>query len=297
MFELVQVGRHTYYIDYPSKIGIYKPDDSENVYLIDSGNDGRIAKRALRTINERGWCVKAIFNTHCHADHVGGNAYFQEQTDCVAYVPDIDCAAVNFPILNSIMLYGSYPTKELANKFYMADQSVATPLSEAVMPEGLECIPLYGHTLGMVGYKTCDGVLFIADSVASPIVLEKYKVTYLVDVVGYLETLEKLEGMDGTVYVPSHGETTEDIRALTEVNREYVLKVTEDIIDFCSEPRMLDEVTKHFFDNNDVIFNMMQAALIGSTVRSYLSYLKESGRIDMVYIDNCIKWIKKADTQ
>ena len=38
MYELVQVGNRSYYINCPAKIGVYLADE-HNVYLIDSGND------------------------------------------------------------------------------------------------------------------------------------------------------------------------------------------------------------------------------------------------------------------
>ena len=290
MFELVQVGRRTYYIEYPSKIGVYKPDDSPNVYLIDSGNDGRIAKRVFRILEAEGWNLKGIFNTHCHADHVGGNAYLQSQTDCDIYVPDVDCGAVNNPQLNPVMLYGAYPTKELMGKFYMAEKSEAKPLSEATLPEGLEWFTLYGHTMGMVGYKTADGVVFAADSVSSQEVLKKYTVTYLIDVGGFLDSLDWLEEMDATLYIPSHCVPTESIKELTTANRNYVHRIIGEIIELCKEPKLTDQVVKHFFDHNEIVFNMMQYSLIGSTVKSYLSYLKSLGRISLVYIDNMAFW-------
>ncbi len=290
MFDLISVGEHTFYIDYPSRIGIYKPKETNDIYLIDSGNDEKIAKRILKTINQQGWTLKAIFNTHCHADHVGGNAYLQEQTGCKIYVPDIDCGAVNNPMLNPVMLYGAYPTKELTHRFYMAEKSVALPLSEAELPDGLEYYSLCGHTMGMVGFKTIDGVHFIADSVSSSEVLKKYTVTYLIDVGQYLATLDKLESMQGGVFIPSHCEPAEDIKALTDINRRYVRKIIAEILDFCLEPRLCDDIIKYFFDNNQLGFNMMQYALIGSTVRSYLSYLKELGKITLEYNYNTLLW-------
>lgn len=290
MFDLVSVGAHTYYIEFPSRIGIYKPDETEDVYLIDSGNDGRTAKRVLKVINEQGWNLKAIFNTHCHADHVGGNAYLQEQTGCKIYVPDIDCGAVNNPVLNPVMLYGAYPSAELTRKFYMAEKSVAMPISEAELPKGLEVFTLYGHTMGMVGYKTADNVLFIADSLASEEVLKRYTVTYLIDVEQYLATLDRLGTLGARLYIPSHCEPVENIEALAEINKQYVEKVISEILSLCREPQLCDDIIKHFFDNNELAFNMMQYALIGSTVRSYLSYLREREKISVVYNGNRLFW-------
>jgi len=44
MYELKQVGKNTYYIESPAKIGIYVMEDS-SVYLIDSGNDKEAPKK------------------------------------------------------------------------------------------------------------------------------------------------------------------------------------------------------------------------------------------------------------
>ncbi len=289
MFDLIELGNSTYYVDFPSKIGIYKTQ-GDKVYLIDSGNDKAIARRVLKMLNSRGWKLEAIFNTHCHADHVGGNSFLQENTGCKVYVPDIDCGSVNFPILNPVMLCGAYPAKELMGRFYMADGCVAEPLSSAVLPEGLEWFPLLGHTMGMVGFKTPDKVCFIADSVASSDVLQKYTVTYIISIGDYLKTLNYLETLGDTVFVPSHCEVTRDIASLTALNRSCVEKILQEITELCKTPQLPDDITKHFFDNNQLVFNVMQHSLIGSTVRSYLSYLQSLGRVEAVCIENRVYW-------
>ena len=44
MYECVQVGENTFFMDCPSRIGIYR--DGEAAWLIDSGNDKDAAKRS-----------------------------------------------------------------------------------------------------------------------------------------------------------------------------------------------------------------------------------------------------------
>ena len=51
MYELIQIGERSYYIQNPAKIGIYLANDQE-VYLIDSGND-KDAGRKIRKILEQ----------------------------------------------------------------------------------------------------------------------------------------------------------------------------------------------------------------------------------------------------
>lgn len=53
MFELVQVGQRSFYIENPTKIGLYKLSESE-VCLIDSGNDKSAARKVRQLLDERG---------------------------------------------------------------------------------------------------------------------------------------------------------------------------------------------------------------------------------------------------
>ena len=88
MYELIQLADSSYYIECPAKIGIYRINETE-VAAIDSGSDKDAAKKVLRVLNENGWKLKAIYNTHSHADHIGGNKYLQDQTK--ALLPIIPC--------------------------------------------------------------------------------------------------------------------------------------------------------------------------------------------------------------
>ena len=76
MYELIPVSDNTYYIQSPAKIGLVKLSDTQ-VCLIDSGNDKDAGKKVLKVLNANGWTLKAIYNTHSHADHIGGNQYLQ----------------------------------------------------------------------------------------------------------------------------------------------------------------------------------------------------------------------------
>ena len=73
MFELIQVGKKTYYIEGPVKIGIYKLNDTD-ICVIDTGNDKSMARRIDAIAQSNDWNIKLIINTHSHSDHCGGNA-------------------------------------------------------------------------------------------------------------------------------------------------------------------------------------------------------------------------------
>ena len=62
MFELHQIGKNTFYIESPAKIGIYRVKESD-VYLIDSGNDKDAGRKIRKILDEQGWNLKGIINT------------------------------------------------------------------------------------------------------------------------------------------------------------------------------------------------------------------------------------------
>ena len=153
MYELIQITERTYYIQSPAKIGLVRLDDRE-VCLIDSGNDKDAGRKVRQLLDKNGWSLRAIYNTHSNADHIGGNKYLQAQTGCKVYAPGIEAAFTRYPVLEPAFLYGGYPCKDLRHKFLLAQESDVEPLVEAVLPEGFELIQLPGHFFDMVGFRT-----------------------------------------------------------------------------------------------------------------------------------------------
>lgn len=293
MYELIQVANNSYYVNCPAKIGIYvNPDNS--VYLIDSGNDKDAGRKVRQILERNGWTLKAILNTHSNADHIGGNKYLQAQTGCKIFAPGIECAFTRSPILEPSFLYGGYPCKDLRHKFLLAQESDAQDISSPDFPAEIEVIPLPGHFFDMVGYRMPDGVTFLADCVSSPETLEKYQIGYIYDVQKYLETLDLIETLEAPAFVPSHAEVVPDMHGLAEVNRKKVLEIIEKVLEICAEPICFEQILKRVFDDYNLELNFQQYALIGSTLKGYLSYLKDAGRLEALIEDNMLLW-KRSD--
>mgnify|MGYP002906176621 FL=1 len=162
MYELTQVAGNSYYIQSPAKIGLVRLNDTD-VCLIDSGNDKEAGRKVRQILDANGWHLTAIYNTHSNADHIGGNQYLQNQTGCKVYAPGIECDFTRHPVLEPSFLYGGYPPKELQHKFLMAKPSDAQELTPACLPEGFEWLSLPGHFFDMVGFRTPDDVVYLAD--------------------------------------------------------------------------------------------------------------------------------------
>ena len=289
MYELIQVLNNTYYINCPAKIGLYL-DGDKGVYLIDSGNDKEAGRKVRQILDKNGWTLRAILCTHSHADHIGGNRYLQGQTGCKIYAPGIDCAFTRHPILEPSLLYGGYPPKDLRHKFLMAQDSGAEVLTAEALPGGFESISLPGHFFDMVGFRTADDVVFLADCLSSREILEKYQVGFIYDVAEYLRTLETVKDLQARMFVPAHAEASENIADLARYNIDKVLEVAEKILTLCLEPRCFEEILQGLFAAFAMKMDFQQYVLVGSTLRSYLAWLKDAGRVQVAFENNRMLW-------
>ena len=295
MYELIQVGENSFYMDCPSKVGFWR-ESGNAVWLIDSGSDRDAAKKVKKLLDAQGWTVKAILNTHSHADHIGGNQYLQNLYGCPVYAPGVECAFTRFPVLEPTLLYGGYAMKELQNKFLMAKASDAALLTPEVLPAGLELLPLPGHCYEMAGFRTDDGVVFLADCLSSEETLAKYQVGYLYDVGACLETLEMVKTLEASRFVPSHAAETTDIVSLAQANIDKVYEISDAILDLLTKPLLFEDLLAGVFRRFDLTMNLQQRMLLGSTLKSYLSWLKGLGKVDWVF-ENCRMLWKRTEEQ
>ena len=244
----------------------------------------------MKIAGQNGWRIKGIINTHSNADHIGGNQYIQKQTGCPIFASGIEGAFTRHPILEPSFLFGGYPFKELRSKFLLAKESEVTDCSSPGFPSELELIPLPGHFFDMVGVRTPDNTVFLADCVSSPSVLEKYGVTFIYDVAQYLATLDYIETIDAAVFVPSHADATTDIRPLAALNRAKVHEIAHAIEEICADPQTTESIIQAIFRAYRLTMTAEQYVLVGSTIRSYLSWMKDSGKLDLVIGEDSLRW-------
>ena len=289
MYELIQVAERSYYIQSPAKIGLVKLNE-QDVCLIDSGNDKDAGRKVRQLLDTNGWRLTAIYNTHSNADHIGGNKYLQGQTGCKIYAPGIDCAFTRHPVLEPSFLYGGYPCKELRHKFLMAQESDAQELTQESLPEGFEIIPLPGHFFDMVGFRTPDDVVYLTDCLSSRETLDKYQIGFIYDVAAYLDTLEMVKSLRAKMFVPAHAAASEDVADLAQYNIDKVLEIADKITGICQEPLCFEAILQKLFADYGLTMNFEQYALVGSTVRSYLAWLKDTGRVNALFENNMLLW-------
>lgn len=289
MKELIQAGEKTWYIDGPAKIGVFSIGGGD-VCLIDSGTGDSDAESALQLAGEMGFRVRAVFNTHAHVDHVGGNRLVQERTGCPVYVPSEELLYAQDPSIGPSIIFGGHVPGALHDRFFVAKGCSPLPLTDAVLPEGLSLVPLPGHSSAMTGFRTSDGVVFLADSLVSAATLEKYHISFVYSVGDYLRSLDKVLSLDASLFVPSHAEAASDISSLAVLNISKVNEIAARILDFCREPAIFEDVLQYLFSSYGLRMSLQQYVLVGGSVRSYLSWLLDENRLEILFENSRMLW-------
>lgn len=289
MYEFKELGSRTAYIDCPSRIGIIKKGNE--IVLVDGGSHKDSAKKALKAITAEGLTVRKVIVTHSHADHIGGLKYIVDNTGATVYAKGAERSFTERTYLEGVYIWGGFPHKDLRGHFFLAPPCSTLPLEE-LNEEGIEIIDLYGHSFDQIGVRVDDGTVFVADALASENTLEKYGVSFLYDVQGYLDTLERLKGLEGKVFLPSHNDPQTSLVELAEKNIEKTLEVCENILSLIDSPKTFEEILKGIFDKYALTLSTGQYSLVGSTLRSYISYLWDEGKLEPV-IENNYMYYKK----
>jgi hydroxyacylglutathione hydrolase len=116
---------------------LHDPESGETVCI-----DTPDAQVYLREANAKGWPITAIWNTHWHPDHAGGNAAIKARTGCEVIAPAVD-----------------------APKIAEVDRSVSPGEVVRIGAWDATVIDVGGHTMGHIAYHLPEaGIAFVGDS-------------------------------------------------------------------------------------------------------------------------------------
>ena len=100
-----------------------------------------------------------------------------------------------------------------------------------------------------------------------------------------------VKGLKARMFIPAHTAATDSIAELAQYNIDKVHEIAAKILEICSEPMCFEDILESLFNEYKLSMNFEQYVLVGSTVRSYFAWLKDSGRMAVEFRDNRMLWL------
>lgn len=291
--NLHHIAGNTYYISFPSIVGVYIFAD-QSCLLIDSGASDAFGSKTIKLLNNQGLKVHGILNTHFHGDHTGGNALIQEETNCLVYASMLDKAIIEHPIYSPFSVYSAYPLEALKNKLVMARACNVThevnPPNVTINNEDFKIIDLGGHTMGQIGIVTPDEVFFTGDAIISERNLAKFPFLYMADLESHLQTIERLKKTNYPYVVASHDGVLSEWRKALMANEKQIEIIKDVIMEGLNKPRTKEAIVQIVVDELDLSINTSQYYLISASISAYISYLHKHKLIRHTIIEKQVKF-------
>ena len=286
MFDIVETLGNTYYYSAFSNVGVYKLNKSE-VLLIDSCDHKRMVKSLDGILEKNGLRVKTIIDTHCHVDHIAGNKYFYDKYGCGILASKGEQGFIAYPDREPRFYYSGIDTDKSRNPFFITEPSDAKVLTAENTPEGFEIIPLPGHSFEMIGVRTPDDVVFLADAILSKKTWDEYKLPFFYSVNESLQTLENIKNIKAKLFVPAHDEPLSDIRELAEYNIESMKHKKELILNICNG-RSFEEIFALTIEKLGLRIMTPKYPMYSVMVRNFLQSLVEDEAIHATLEDTVL---------
>ena len=296
--QFISLTTHISYLRMPTNLGFICFENGAGekcIYIVDSGNDETNGARILDFIRENfsDYKLKVILNTHSHADHCGGNSFLVRETGCEVWASKGEAYLMEFPDIETQLVWGGTPIHDIRSKYLLAEackvnrvfdgeEEIEIPCNEGAI--SLKVISLPGHYVDQTGF------LFTGDVLSGRNSIKKHWIQYLLDETKTKESLFKISKIDADFYIPGHGDIVTEIEGIAELNLLAILETEDMILDELKKPKTMEELLKAVADRSNITLKTSQYCLIGSTLRSYLSGLYETGKITYTIEENRMIW-------
>lgn len=295
--NLIHVKGSSFYCDGVFSIGAYIKN--KQAVLIDSGISKDVAKEVDKALIQAHVQPAAIINTHCHGDHCGGNAYFQQKYPAIKiYSTETEKPFIEDPLLAPVCFCcGAAAFEELkkCKPFTPQQPSKVTDIIAPYMDqkiiicdEAFEIITLPGHTRGNIAIKTPDNVLYCGDAIFGMDTFNKYPILYYTFIGDTLKSFKKLKNLISSVdaSIIYHGGIIPDLTSIIDDHEKRILETKDMILTMLRKrPHSLEEITAKIMQTHKIADNFISYALTKVPMQAYVAELEHEKLIELCVTD------------
>jgi glyoxylase-like metal-dependent hydrolase (beta-lactamase superfamily II) len=278
--KMIRVYGNSYYIPSMSNAGFFKG------YLIDPGSTGYMDLSDVE--------IHSVLITHGHNDHFRKAFEFRNNGARVIASKD-DALLVRNPEVNLRGLFSwAKPPMEMVTHFFQGNACEVDDYIEDWKDSSIKAYPLPGHTLGMYGFITEDGVFYTGDALYSEDIWTKYKLPYSIDRELCTKSIEKIKKLDYDYVVPGHGvpmKRDEAIRA-ADFHLEQLDRVDNIILELVREPVSTEDLVTKFSNRLGLYQSINNYWLTVVMLKGHLSSLIDKRKVAYKLENYCMYWYK-----
>lgn len=283
----------SFYCEGIFSIGVYIKN--QQAILIDSGISKDVAKELNKSLKEAGVQVAAIINTHCHGDHSGGNAFFQQNVPHLRiYSTATEKPFIEDPLMAPCCFCaGAAAFEDLKKCKPIAPQEPCT-VTDVIAPyedqtltllgETFEILTLPGHTRGMIAVRSPDNVLYCGDALFGQETFKKHPILYYTFIQETLHSFQKLRSLvaSAALTLLYHGGLVSDLSALIDAHEKRILETKEQVFALIAEqPLSLEELTAKLMQLHHIPDSVVAFALTKTPMQAYLAQLESEKRVQI----------------
>lgn len=301
----IQLSKSVYCLLGHTNIGII--ENENDIILVDSGLNRDDAKEIDKIIQENfDKKIDTIINTHSNADHAGGNKYFFEKYNCKILTTKKESAFLQNPYLESAILWGAHPFDKIRTSYFECESSSATEyvnentIIELNTKAKISFVSLPGHFIDMIGISILDSdnkkTIFLGDSIFGAQMIQKYSISYMMQISEFINTLDKISKIESDFYIPSHSTiitSQEELQRLVKMNKNEILNIQIFLLELCKSPMQNDDILAKVFESYHIRTTPSQIVLIGSTIKNHLTDLYINKKLDMICENGRLYWQTK----
>jgi hydroxyacylglutathione hydrolase len=295
--KIIKVKGNTFCIDTGmTYIPFYKINDEE-IIMMDTGWKVGEREGIEELLEKNNYNVVGIICSHAHIDHIGNNAYLKNKYNCIIAMPAYE-ALVCSSTVNLKVYYSTRTLTNVAEHFgHMVCETdiMISDNQDIIYVCGIKFKILHtpGHSPAHICIITPDNAAYVGDALISYKVMKGAKMPYAFILKEDLKSKTKLFDLKCSKYVVAHKGMYDDITKLINDNIDFYKNRAERIYDAIDGVMTMEDIMKSVIKSFNIhVKTVDKYALIERMLRSYVEYLNETGRIELIMEDGFLKYTK-----